>query len=187
MGAGWDTRVCHYDGAGKTDLAVFRPADCTWYLRYSSLGSAAGFQGGPTDAVRHWPAKVGHLIQNVASEPGFGRLHRRIHRGEGNAEHGTWTRVEPVMHHCKIARCCQPAQPRRFACQFHQGVIPPRIPWQFSQQLAITFRHYQAHSRHPILDEFSVRLAFSQLPRATKPSADHRSLTGSASSWRRTS
>jgi hypothetical protein len=35
-----------YDGDGKTDVAVFRPSTGTWYLRYSSTGTTAGYQWG---------------------------------------------------------------------------------------------------------------------------------------------
>ena len=39
-----------YDGDGRTDLAVFRPSTCVWYLRYSSTGETVTVTfGDPTD------------------------------------------------------------------------------------------------------------------------------------------
>src|SRR5438046_1048225 len=36
----------NYDGDGKTDMAVWRPADGTWYIIYSSDGSRVARQWG---------------------------------------------------------------------------------------------------------------------------------------------
>jgi hypothetical protein len=48
--------VADFDGDGKTELTVFRPATGEWFIRYSSLGYSAGsyavYQWGlPGDAV----------------------------------------------------------------------------------------------------------------------------------------
>jgi hypothetical protein len=44
------TLGAHFDGDARTDLAVFRPSNGTWYIRYASLGyatsSAGAFQWG---------------------------------------------------------------------------------------------------------------------------------------------
>jgi len=35
-----------YNGDGRTDIAVFRPSDGTWYLLYSGTATTEGFQWG---------------------------------------------------------------------------------------------------------------------------------------------
>jgi len=38
-----------YDGDGVTDVAVFRPSNFTWYIRYATGGSASFVWGSPID------------------------------------------------------------------------------------------------------------------------------------------